>query len=100
MGQGKESRTRSKPVQAKKSLKRDGELEQELAAFLKGSRGDASLALFSKQLGIRPGTLHRYERAEQSMSLHTLQLIMSQLEVSLTTIFGKKCQLVPKKPKS
>lgn len=63
-------------------------LDRQLAAFLRKSRGTMTYAEFSRKLGFPPSTLHRLENAGQSITLRNLQQIMSRLKCGLSDIFG------------
>ena len=62
-------------------------LENQLGKFLRVQRGEMTYAQFSKKLGLPPSTLHRLERADQSITLRGLRQIMRRLKCRLGDIF-------------
>ena len=65
----------------------DDKLEKCLAQFLRKRRGARTLDEFARELGISKSMLHRYETAEQSISLRGLGNIMMRLGCGLGDIF-------------
>jgi transcriptional regulator with XRE-family HTH domain len=63
-------------------------LDQAFAAYIKARRGDRSYAAFAKEVGLDPGSLHRLERAEQSITLGRLMRVLKRLNASLEDVFG------------
>jgi transcriptional regulator with XRE-family HTH domain len=63
-------------------------LDQVFAAFIKKQRGARSYAEFAKEAGLDPGSLHRLERAEQSITLGRLNRVLKRLNSSLEEVFG------------
>jgi DNA-binding Xre family transcriptional regulator len=70
---------------AKKTL--PSVLDQQLAQFLRQTRGDQTLAVFSRKVGLPLSTLYRLEQCEQSISLGRLYQIMTHLKCDLSDIF-------------
>jgi transcriptional regulator with XRE-family HTH domain len=66
-----------------------GRLEKKLAVFLRKHRGDATYRAFARTLGMSPSMLFRFEQEQASMTLESLQRIMSRLRVSMADIFGE-----------
>lgn len=64
-------------------------LEVQVAQFLATQQNHDSLGEFSRKLGIPRQSLSRYLRAEQSMTLATLQKIANALGVTCEEILGK-----------
>jgi transcriptional regulator with XRE-family HTH domain len=62
-------------------------LESQLGAFLRKKRGDQTFAEFSRKVGLPASTLHRLERAEQSITLGKLEQIMRRLKCGWSDIF-------------
>ncbi|MDD5350288.1 MAG: helix-turn-helix transcriptional regulator [Chthoniobacteraceae bacterium] len=65
-------------------------LENQLAAFLKKERGQASYVAFSKKTGLTPSTLFRLENCQQSITIGRLQQVMDRLKITLWDIFGRQ----------
>jgi len=63
-------------------------LDHAFAAFIKNQRGDRSYSAFAKETGLDPGSLHRLERAEQSITLGRLTRVLKRLNLSLEDVFG------------
>ncbi len=63
-------------------------LDQTFAAYIKRQRGDRSFAAFAKEIGLDPGSLHRLERGEQSITLGRLTRVLKRLNASLEDVFG------------
>lgn len=63
-------------------------LEKKIAAFLKRVRGEETYRAFARKLGMTPSMLFRFEQCEASMTLDTLQRILSSLQVSLSDVVG------------
>jgi transcriptional regulator with XRE-family HTH domain len=62
-------------------------LDKQLAQFLRRTRGDRTLAQFSRKLGVPTSTLHRLEQCEQSITLGRLCQIMTRLKCGFADIF-------------
>lgn len=62
-------------------------LAAHLARFLRERRGERTFAQFAAELGFTPSMLHRYENAQQSISLRGLWQIMQRLDCRLADIF-------------
>lgn len=61
--------------------------DKQLGAFLRKQRGELAYVKFAKKIGIGAGTLHRLERAEQSITLGKLEDILNRLKCSLSDVF-------------
>lgn len=62
-------------------------LDQQLAKFLKTTRGDLSYADFSKKVGVSHTTLHRIERGEHHITLDKLEVILNRLRIKMRDVF-------------
>jgi len=62
-------------------------LEQQLGAFLRQKRGNATYAQFARKLGVSESTLFRLEQGEQNATLKMLQNLMDRLHCSIGDIF-------------
>ena len=62
-------------------------LEKQFGRFLRQRRGDASYAVFARQLGISASTLYRLETGEQSVTLGKLEDILKRLKASVRDVF-------------
>jgi len=65
-------------------------LDSMLAVYLRKKRGEVTYTVFAKKLGITPSSLFRLENGQQSITLKTLQQILSRLKVNLFDIFPPK----------
>jgi transcriptional regulator with XRE-family HTH domain len=63
--------------------------EQLLADYLRRKRGDETIRVFARKIGLTYGTLHRIENRQQSVTLGKLGEIMDRLDCSWDDIFGK-----------
>ena len=64
-------------------------LDKQLAAFLKKTRGSMSFAEFSRKTGLPPSTLHRLENGDQSITIGRLDAVMKKLKVTLEDVFDE-----------
>ena len=64
-------------------------LEKQFGRFLRERRGQASYAVFARQLGISASTLYRLESGEQSVTLGKLEEILKRLKASVRDVFPK-----------
>ena len=62
-------------------------LDKQFGRFLRQRRGDASYAVFARQLGISASTLYRLETSEQSVTLGKLEDILKKLKASVRHVF-------------
>lgn len=62
-------------------------LDKQFGRFLRQKRGEASYAMFARQLGISPSTLYRLETGEQSVTLGKLEDILKKLKAGTTDVF-------------
>ena len=61
--------------------------DQQVAAFLRKQRGEATYAHFAKKLGISASTLHRLENSQQSVTVRSLEHILGRLKCRLSEVF-------------
>ena len=64
-------------------------LDKQFGRFLRERRGQASYAVFARQLGISASTLYRLETGEQSVTLGKLEEILKRLKASVRDVFPK-----------
>lgn len=64
-------------------------LRKQLGKFLRGKRGDETLAQYAKKLGISDSTLQRLEIGEQNITVDTLENIIDRLKCSVSEVFGE-----------
>ena len=62
-------------------------LDKQFGRFLRQRRGDASYAVFARQLGISASTLYRLETGEQSITLGKLEDVLKKLKASVRDVF-------------
>ena len=62
-------------------------LDKQFGRFLRERRGDASYAVFARQLGISASTLYRLETGEQSVTLGKLEEILGRLKMEMRDVF-------------
>jgi DNA-binding Xre family transcriptional regulator len=62
-------------------------LKEDLARFMRESRGRATLSQFGRKLGISDSTLQRIEVCQQNVTLDTLEQIIKRLGCKITDIF-------------
>ncbi len=62
-------------------------LDKQFGRFLRQRRGDASYAVFARQLGISASTLYRLETGEQSVTLGKLEDILGRLKMEMRDVF-------------
>jgi transcriptional regulator with XRE-family HTH domain len=60
-----------------------------LADYLRKKRGDETVRVFARKIGLTHGTLHRVENHQQSITIGKLGEIMDKLDCSWDDIFGK-----------
>jgi transcriptional regulator with XRE-family HTH domain len=73
--------------------------ERLLAEYLRKKRGDETVRVFARKIGLTYGTLHRIENLQQSITLGKLGEIMDKLGCSWDDVFGK-AKLLRRKPLS
>ena len=62
-------------------------LDKQFGRFLRKRRGEASYAVFARQLGISASTLYRLENAEQSVTLGKLEDMLKRLKAEAGDVF-------------
>jgi len=62
-------------------------LDKQFGRFLRQRRGDASYAVFARQLGISASTLFRLETGEQSVTLGKMGDILKRLKAGVRDVF-------------
>ena len=62
-------------------------LDKQFGVFLRKQRGEVTYAAFSRKIGVSASTLHRLERAEQSVTLGKLEEILARLKCTLDDVF-------------
>ena len=62
-------------------------LDKQFGRFLRQRRGEASYAVFARQLGISASTLYRLETGEQSITLGKLEDLLRKLKVTIRDVF-------------
>lgn len=65
-------------------------MEQQLAEFLRKTRGEETYASFARRTGLPPSTLFRLEQGQQSLTLGRLEQILKRLKVKLRGVFPGK----------
>jgi transcriptional regulator with XRE-family HTH domain len=70
-----------------------------LADYLRKKRGDETVRVYARKIGLTHGTLHRIENHQQSITIGKLGEIMDKLDCSWDDIFGK-AKLLRRKPLS
>ena len=64
-------------------------LQKQLGQFLRKRRGEMTLPVFARKLGISSSSLHRMEMGEQNVTLKTLEHLLKRLKCSLTEVFNE-----------
>lgn len=64
-------------------------LRKQLGKYLRGKRGDDTLARYAKKLGISDSTLQRLEIGEQNITVDTLEQIIDRLKCSISEVFNE-----------
>ena len=64
-------------------------LQKQLGQFLRKRRGEMTLPVFARKLGISSSSLHRMEMGEQNVTLKTLEHLLKRLKCSLTDVFNE-----------
>ena len=62
-------------------------LDKKFGRFLRERRGDASYAVFARQLGISASTLFRLETGEQSVTLGKMEDVLKKLKAGVRDVF-------------
>jgi transcriptional regulator with XRE-family HTH domain len=62
-------------------------LQQQLGRFLRKQRGEMTLTLFARKLGISSSSLQRMEMGEQNVTLKTLELLLKRLKCGISEVF-------------
>ena len=64
-------------------------LRKQLGKFLREQRGDATLAIYARKLGISDSTLQRLEIGEQNITVDTLEKLLDRLGCDIADIFKR-----------
>jgi transcriptional regulator with XRE-family HTH domain len=62
-------------------------LKHQLANYLKTARGDMTFAQWARKTGISNSSLQRLERAEQNLTLSSLDTLLLKLKVTIHDVF-------------
>ena len=62
-------------------------LQKQLGQFLRKQRGALSYGEFGRKLRISTSTLYRLERAEQSITLGKLEVLLKKMKVNIRDVF-------------
>lgn len=59
----------------------------QLGNYLRKKRGDMTLPVFARKLGVSSSSLHRMEMGDQNVTLNTLELILKRLKCRVSDVF-------------
>ena len=62
-------------------------LQKQLGDYLRKKRGDMTLPVFARKLGVSSSSLHRMEMGEQNVTLNTLELLLKRLKCRVSDVF-------------
>ena len=62
-------------------------MQKQLGSFLRQKRGDLTLPVYARKLGISPSSLHRMEMGEQNVTLKTLEQLLKRLNCRVAEVF-------------
>ena len=62
-------------------------LQKQLGQFLRRRRGELTLSVYARKLGISSSSLHRMEMGEQNVTLNTLEQLLKRLKCRVSDVF-------------
>ena len=62
-------------------------LQKQLGRFLRRKRGELTLSVYARKLGISSSSLHRMEMGEQNVTLNTLEQLLKRLKCRVGDVF-------------
>ena len=62
-------------------------LQKRLGRFLRQKRGELTLSVYARKLGISSSSLHRIEMGEQNVTLNTLEQLLKRLRCRVSDVF-------------
>ena len=62
-------------------------LQKRLGRFLRQKRGELTLSVYARKLGISSSSLHRIEMGEQNVTLDTLEQLLKRLKCRVSDVF-------------
>ena len=62
-------------------------LQKRLGRFLRQKRGELTLSVYARKLGISSSSLHRMEMGEQNVTLITLEQLLKRLKCRVSDVF-------------
>lgn len=62
-------------------------LQKQLGRFLRQKRGELTLSVYARKLGISSSSLHRMEMGEQNVTLKTLEQLLKRLKCRVSDVF-------------
>ena len=62
-------------------------LQKQLGRFLRQKRGELTLSVYARKLGISSSSLHRMEMGEQNVTLNTLGQLLKRLKCRVSDVF-------------
>ena len=65
-------------------------LQKQLGRFLRQRRGDLTLPVYARKLGISSSSLHRMEMGEQNVTLKTLEQLQKRLNCRIADVFADR----------
>jgi DNA-binding Xre family transcriptional regulator len=63
-------------------------MQKQLGQFLRKRRGEMTLPVYARKLGISSSSLHRMEMGEQNVTLTTLERLLKRLKCSAADVFS------------
>jgi len=65
-------------------------MQKQLGQFLRKRRGEMTLPVYARKLGISSSSLHRMEMGEQNVTLTTLERLLKRLKCNAADVFNVK----------
>ena len=62
-------------------------MQKQLGQFLRKRRGEMTLPVYARKLGISSSSLHRMEMGEQNVTLTTLERLLKRLKCNAADVF-------------
>ncbi len=65
-------------------------LQKQLGRYLRKKRGELTLPVYARKLGISSSSLHRMEMGEQNVTLKTLEQLLKRLNCRIADVFDDR----------
>ena len=65
-------------------------LQKQLGRYLRRKRGELTLPVYARKLGISSSSLHRMEMGEQNVTLKTLEQLLKRLNCRFADVFDDR----------